>query len=210
MSQIRYYLPEIVNDKMMYGFGQIRCYAQWYINTTFSANEIYDRIFIGDLASASNREAMKEQGITHIMSIMNGAYEIFPNDFTYKILHLNDDPWVDISLTFEESNDFIDKALSNPTDKIMIHCQRGISRSVTLLLAYKLKKINEKKQIPVDQIEQTILSVLAEVKIHRKIADPNEGFLIALKKYISQMTDKKENDPDMRDSTEDHNIKIEN
>ena len=66
----------------------------------------------------------------------------------------------------------------------MIHCHRGISRSVTLLIAYTLYKLNQTTPIPEDEIDKTINNVLKDIKNHRTIADPNEGFLQALKKYI--------------------------
>jgi dual specificity phosphatase 12 len=187
MSNIRYYLPDIISDNIMYYLGHCRCYLQGYVNTTFSASEITDKIFIGDLASASNFEALKEQGITHILTIMNGAYEIFPDKFTYKMIHVNDDPWVDIGKFFDESNEFIEQALLKPGSKIMIHCQRGVSRSVTLLLAYKLKKMNDEEKISVQFVEQAIKNILTDVKAHREIADPNQGFLESLKAFVHRL-----------------------
>jgi len=171
----------------MYCAGWIRCKMQGYYNTTFSASEITENIYVGDLASASNKKAMKEQGITHILTVLNGAYEIFPDDFSYKVIHINDDPWVDIGKYFDESNKFIDEALQNRNNKIMIHCQRGASRSVTLLLAYKIYKLNQKEKIKYEEIDNTINSVLDSVKNQRSIAEPNKGFIDSLKTYICKL-----------------------
>jgi protein tyrosine phosphatase len=168
----------------MYCVGVAQCYVQYYINNAFSASQITDRLFVGDLASASNIEAMKEQGITHIVSVFNGMVEMFPSDFKYKPIHINDDPWIDIKKYFDESNTFIDDALSMQDTKVMIHCQRGVSRSVTLLMAYLLFKINQKNQIPKSEISHTITNLLSEIKSHRSIADPNPGFMDSLYKYI--------------------------
>lgn len=189
MSLIRSYLPEAVNSNFMYYVGKARCYLQYYVNNTFSANQIVPNIFVGDLASASNCEALKEQGITHILSIYNGSYEIFPEDFKYKIIHINDDIWINISDYFEESNQFIETALNQSNTKVMIHCQRGVSRSVTLLIAYLLWKQNQINKICVDEIDNTIHSIIKEIKVHRPIADPNEGFITCLKKYICKLND---------------------
>src|SRR5579863_813565 len=103
MQYIRSYLPDLVNNNLMYCVGMVTCFLQYYTNTTFSASEITDKLFVGDLASALNSDAMKEQGITHILSVFNGSYEIFSGDFEYKIIHINDDPWVDIGKYFDES-----------------------------------------------------------------------------------------------------------
>ncbi|VBB18786.1 hypothetical protein YASMINEVIRUS_1318 [Yasminevirus sp. GU-2018] len=189
MSLVRSYMPEAVSDTVMYYAGMARCLIQYYINNTFSASEITSRLFVGDLASASNCDAMKEQGITHILSVINGAFPIFPKDFKYKIVHINDDPWVDIAKYFEESNQFIGEALSTPNTKVMIHCQRGVSRSVTLLLAYMILKQNEVKKIPKEIIGETVNKILAEVKAHRPIAEPNEGFMESLRLYVCRLND---------------------
>lgn len=187
MSLIRYYLPETVNNNVMFYIGQARCFMQYYINNTFSANEIVPGIFVGDLASASNSDAMKEQGITQILSIFNGSYEIFPEVFEYKLIHINDDTWVSIDEHFEECNLFIDYVMSKPDQKVMIHCQRGVSRSVTLLVAYLLWKKNTDSQIEEDKIDEVIVTVLKEIKAHRPIAEPNDGFIQCLKRYICRL-----------------------
>jgi protein tyrosine phosphatase len=171
----------------MYYFGKTRCYLQYYINNTFSANQIVPRIFIGDIASASNKDALQEQGITHILSVYNGCYEIFPDDFKYKIIHINDDIWTDINKYFDESNHFIDMALSGIDTQVMIHCQRGVSRSVTLLIAYLLWKQNKNSKISNDEIDNNINSIIKEIQVHRPIAEPNTGFIKCLKKYIYEL-----------------------
>jgi protein-tyrosine phosphatase len=185
-SNVRYYLPDSVSNNMMYYLGQTRCYLQQYVNNTFSANNITDDIFIGNMASASNYDEMKKNGITHILSVFNGAYELFPGDFSYKIIHINDDPWVDISKHFEESNEFIDCALNDTKNKnkVMIHCKQGVSRSVTLLVAYILYKINTEKKISKENVDNMINNVLKNVQLKRPMANPNEGFLDCLRKYI--------------------------
>lgn len=187
MSLIRSYLPDTVNSNFMYYTGKAICYLQYYVNNTFSANQIVPRIFVGDLASASNNKALKEQGITHILSIYNGCYELFPDDFKYKIIHINDDIWININDYFEESNNFIETALNYNNTKVMIHCQRGVSRSVTLLIAYLLWKQNKENKILVGEIDNSIDNIIKEIKIHRPIAEPNDGFITCLKKYICKM-----------------------
>jgi len=184
---MRYYLPTYLSDNVMYYTGMARCYLQYYINNTFSASEITDRLFVGDLASACNNDAMRAQGITHIVSVFNGTVEMFPNEFKFKAIHINDDPWVDIEKYFDESNAFIEEALSTPRSKVMIHCQRGVSRSVTLMMAYLLLKMNQSKPIPQAEVTQVIGNVLSQIKEHRSIAEPNDGFLDSLKTFVYRL-----------------------
>ena len=189
MASFRYYLPKIISDNLMYYVGMSQCYIQPYINNTFSASEITSRILIGDLPSASNRDAMQEQGITHIVSVFNGTFELFPKEFNYKLIHINDDAWENIGIFFEESNKFIDEALSKEGTKILIHCKKGVSRSVTIVMAYLLFKINQTTQIPQNNVIESISELLINIKQHRPIADPNPGFIESLKKYIYTLND---------------------
>ena len=184
---LRYYLPTIISDNLMYYTGMTLCYLQYYVNNTFSASEITDRLFVGDLASASNSCAMKAQGITHIVSVFNGTFELFPNEFKFKAIHVNDDPWVDIGKYFDESNAFIENAMNTSGTKVMIHCQRGVSRSVTLMMAYILLKMNQIKQIPQAEITKVITTLLCRIKEHRPIALPNDGFIESLRIFICRL-----------------------
>lgn len=184
MSYIRSFLPNSVNKTLMYYAGMARCYLQYYVDTTFLVSDIDSKICVGDLASASNCVAMRDNGITHVLCVINGAFALYPNDFEYKVFHIDDDPWVDIGQFFDESNQFIDDALNKPNTKIMIHCQRGVSRSVTLLMAYLLYKLNQSKQIQKEDVTDIIHSLLIDIQKCRPIADPNHGFLSELKSYV--------------------------
>jgi hypothetical protein len=191
MSSLRYYLPDSINNKVMYLYGLTQCYLQPYINNTFTASYITDKICIGDLASATNDTAMLEQGITHIISVVNGVNPLFPKKFTYLNIHVNDDPWINIDNYFDETNKFIDTALELPNSKVMIHCQKGVSRSVTILLAYFVYKYNNKNKILEEEIDDVISVLIEEIKEHRKIAEPNVGFIKCLKKYIKKINNYK-------------------
>jgi len=192
MSSVRSYLPESINEKFMYGVGIIRCLTQPYINTEFNANALVTepRMLIGDLASASNRDAMIEQGITHVLCVLNGGIEQFPDDFTYMIVHANDDPWVSIEDYFDDAIIYIDKALtSSPDAKILVHCQRGASRSVTLVAAYLLYNLNRAKIIKRSNIRSTVSGVIDTIRLVRDIASPNDGFMESLNKYVCKLND---------------------
>ena len=190
MSSVRSYLPESVNENVMYGVGIIRCYAQPYLSTEFNANALATepRILVGDLASASNREAMKEQGITHVLCALNGGMEQFPGEFEYLIVHANDDPWVEIDTHFEDAVEFIDSALRSASDsKILVHCQRGASRSVTLVSAYLLYNMNRANPIAEENVAMMVNGVIDEIHEVRDIACPNNGFVEALKRYVCHL-----------------------
>jgi dual specificity protein phosphatase-like protein len=190
MSTVRSYLPESVNENVMYGVGALRCFVQPYVNTEFNANALVTepRILVGDLASASNRDAMHDQGITHVLCVLNGGMEQFPGEFEYMIVHANDDPWVDIGIYFDEGIQFIDSALISSNEaKILVHCQRGASRSVTLVAAYLLYNMNRAEQITEENVAATVNGVIATIHNVRDIASPNEGFIASLNRYVCRL-----------------------
>ena len=59
-------------------------------------------------------------------------------------------------------------------NKVLVHCQGGISRSPTLVIAYLVQKKN-----------LTLGNSFELVREKRPIIDPNEGFLYQLKERFS-------------------------
>ena len=176
MTTIRQYCPEIVNDNLWYVIGKTLTTIQYYTNQNeFTATEVYDNIYVGGIDSSMNKEELKKNNITHIISLINGYYEIYSDDFTYKIIHINDDSWVNIKQYFEECNKFIDDAIKN-NGKILIHCKFGASRSITIAIAYLIYKY---KFSPT--------KCLNDVKIKRVQSNPNDGFIDQLTEYYNEI-----------------------
>lgn len=80
--------------------------------------------------------------------------------------HYNEKPLIDVGYHF------IDLAVQNKNHKVLVHCMAGISRSVSLVVYYKMKKRNVKYDIAYN-----------DVKSLRPIALPNPSFKIQLMTY---------------------------
>jgi len=166
-------------EGITYVYGNFRNWIQPWISTTFDAQPIMDvdesvdgRIVIGDLASSCNREALKNQGITHVVNAILGGSERFP-DFEYKNFPLRDIPEEQIHEFFTESNTYFDQVLNeSPDNKIFIHCICGVSRSSTLLAAYLMYKLQLSAEDAVTSIQKC-----------RPVVQPNEGFMEQLENY---------------------------
>ena len=154
---------------LSYIYGRVRQYVQPYINTEFMVNEIIDNVYLGDFASACNKEQLKNLGITHIITVVRGMEEMFPDDFNYLLLDIGDNYDNNISQYFDKCNNFIDKALEN-NGKVYIHCMYGISRSATIMCAYLLHSKN-----------MSVTEGLNHIKSIRPIINPNHGFINQLK-----------------------------
>jgi protein-tyrosine phosphatase len=119
-----------------------------------------------------------KEGITHIINVTKHLPFYHENSKRIKIEYLrvsvNDDFDEDIEKYFDETNKFIDK-VKQKNGKVLVHCQMGISRSPTIVIAYLMKK--EKKAY------QTVFN---DVKAKRAIIDPNLKFYNELLEYAKK------------------------
>jgi protein-tyrosine phosphatase len=127
-------------------------------------------LFIGNYAAALDKKLLLEKGITHILVSAKNLEALYPDNFSYKIIPLYDSEYTKITKYFPESNEFIEQG--NITGKILVHCGAGMSRSVSLVLAYLIKH----KSLPFSE-------ALKLVKEKRSIAQPNSGFEKQLRNY---------------------------
>ncbi len=89
----------------------------------------------------------------------------------YKHISIDDVKTANLAQHFDETNAFIDDGISNG-DLVLVHCHAGISRSVTLVIAYLMWKY----KIGVDE-------AIAFVKSKRSVIRPNDGFRKQLEIY---------------------------
>ncbi|XP_058618565.1 uncharacterized protein LOC131531654 [Onychostoma macrolepis] len=120
---------------------------------------VWPRIFIGDGEIATDRDALQEMCITHILNAaaqkkdlnyylgtFNGedvVGSVNTRSRYYRDLHINyyglptaDRCCSDISEYFMPAAKFIDKALDKRASKVLICCKQGVEHSATLFLAY--------------------------------------------------------------------------
>ena len=163
-------------DILMYCYGKTRSYLQPYIYIDDELDEIIPNfLYISDFASACNYQALQTNGITHILCLILGVDPMFPKDFKYLNIHLDDRPDVQLSDHFDQCVDFIEQAkISN--GKVLVHCMCGISRSSTVIAAYLIKT----KGMTVDQSIKCI-------RRHRGCIEPNPGFKLQLENYYTKI-----------------------
>jgi protein-tyrosine phosphatase len=84
-----------------------------------------------------------EFGIEAVISAVKGKNldNLIPRHIEYLYIPAVDHESFDISVYFEESNKFIDE--ERKRTNVLVHCMAGISRSVTLIMAYLMKYENK-------------------------------------------------------------------
>lgn len=123
--------------------------------------EIVPCLFLGNKSNAHDFTFLTNNNITHIV---NAAVEVpnrFDNDFKYLNLLLEDNEDQELKIPF----DFICEALQN-NGRVLIHCQGGVSRSVSVLLAFLMRF----KNISLLEAWKLVFERNPNIK-------PNEGFL---------------------------------
>ncbi|KAM7485642.1 hypothetical protein LguiA_001651 [Lonicera macranthoides] len=131
-------------------------------------SKIEEGLYLGSIGAANNKTGLKSLNVTHILTVANSLSPPHPNDFTYKIVGVPDREDINISQHFDECFDFIDDA-RRKGGGVLVHCFVGRSRSVTIVVAYLMKKHG-----------MTLSAALEHVKSKRPIAAPNTGFMLQL------------------------------
>lgn len=140
-------------------------------------SEIVDGLFLGGDLVAKNREQLREHGITHVVNCVGFLYgEYFKDELTYKTVYLQDTPSEDILCVLHDVLEFIDKARSE-NGRVLVHCSQGVSRSVSMVIAYLMWKSDQ----PFDEAFQ-------QVKAVRAVASPNIGFTVQLMNWHKRRT----------------------
>ena len=148
--------------------------------TSDNIDKITDKIYLGDIDGANEINYLKQEGITHIISLVGETYspEYEEGLFKRKIIDIDDCSTENIFQYFKKCIEFIEQS-----SKIFIHCMAGVSRSASIVIAYLLWK--ERKSY-----NETYFYV----KNKRRYIGPNQGFVNQLKYFEQKL---KENNYDL-------------
>ena len=134
-------------------------------------SKILDWLYLGSYRNACDKREIKDLGINYVLNCATECRESFPPEVKYCHLKLNDSPNFRILSYLDRATNFINQAQSN-NGIILVHCQLGISRSTTCVIAYFIKYLG-----------YTAMSALNFIKRKRTQVMPNYGFLNQLLVY---------------------------
>ncbi len=130
-------------------------------------DQIIPRLFLSDDIAARNLNILNRYNITHILNLTTNIPNKFEPKIKYKKLVILDFENQNISQYFSEANEFIDLALGeNEHNNVLVHCNAGISRSSSFVIAYLMHKKKFK----------SYKDALKFVRKSRPIVSPNKGF----------------------------------
>ncbi|XP_068054499.1 dual specificity protein phosphatase 22 isoform X1 [Anomalospiza imberbis] len=132
--------------------------------------QILPGLFIGNFKDARDVEQLSKNNITHILSIHDSARPMLEG-MKYLCIPAADSPSQNLARHFRESIKFIHECRLTG-EGCLVHCLAGVSRSVTLVVAYIMTIT--------DFGWEDALSV---VRAARSCANPNMGFQRQLQEF---------------------------
>lgn len=156
-------------------------------------SKILNWCYLGSYQNACNYADLKDLKINYVLNCAAECQNKNFPEINYFQVKVNDFPNFNISLFFNKTNEFINKAKLSGGN-ILIHCQLGISRSTTCLIAYMIKNMG-----------YSTVTAMQFIKNKRPQIMPNFGFLQQLKNYEQRL--KFENNNELNDN---NNISINN
>lgn len=96
-------------------------------------------LYHGDLGHANNKKLLHDLNIRHIVCVCDSQLnnEIF-EEFNVLWINIDDGMSIDIRCHFDKTNSFL-HSCKQKDEKVLVHCQMGISRSSSIILAYLIK-----------------------------------------------------------------------
>ncbi|KPA85563.1 putative phopshatase [Leptomonas pyrrhocoris] len=134
-------------------------------------DKVLDFLYLGSLRTAQTVTVYHDLDIGYVLTAGRNLEVVVEPWMKQLVVGVDDYPEQGMIPIFEESFRFIDEARSNKKG-VLIHCFAGMSRSVTIAVAY----IMHLKGL-------TCTEALWMVRQARPAARPNEGFLGELKRY---------------------------
>ena len=141
---------------------------------SFSA--ITPSLHVGVRPSAEDVPALKDKGITHVVSCLEdpapSTTQLQSEGFTTLAITIRDGMDQDIAAFFPKMFAFASQAHDDPSHKMLVHCEAGVSRSATLATAWLMKSER-----------LTFLEAFTRLKDKRQRVLPNIGFASQLQRF---------------------------
>lgn len=136
-------------------------------------NEIIPgQLYLGSAHQANDR-SIAELGITHVVRVVER--KLAPAGCRQLLCNIPDADDADLSPVLREALPFIESALGKEDGgKVLVHCEKGASRSVSVVCAYLMRE---------SRGALTLADALDRVKTLRPCAQPNGGFLRQLSAF---------------------------
>uniref|UniRef100_A0A1I7SVT5 Dual specificity protein phosphatase 19 n=1 Tax=Bursaphelenchus xylophilus TaxID=6326 RepID=A0A1I7SVT5_BURXY len=122
-------------------------------------------VFLGSQDVAADFQLLKRHGITAIVNAAAGVANLYPKNFDYLRVELLDLPETDILKELPAVLRFIYDNV-NSGGRVLVHCNAGVSRAASIVLAYMIKYNN-----------LSFHESFSKLRALRPAIQPNSGFV---------------------------------
>eukprot|EP01127_Copromyxa_protea_P009848 TRINITY_DN2353_c0_g1_i3.p1 TRINITY_DN2353_c0_g1~~TRINITY_DN2353_c0_g1_i3.p1 ORF type:complete len:172 (-),score=33.80 TRINITY_DN2353_c0_g1_i3:167-682(-) len=136
---------------------------------------ILDFLWLGDMYTSKESAFLQKIGVRYILNAAHNLDNLFPDQFVYCNIAVQDQNATNIQRYFTESNAFLEQARREGA-MVLVHCRGGVSRSATLVLAFIMWKLRLSYK--------KALKFLVERKPN---VQPNPGFASQLVSYEKEL-----------------------
>lgn len=132
--------------------------------------KINENLFLASASASKDFDGLKRIGITHIVCLAGKSW--FPDSFVYFRQHFQDHEDQELMDYLPEIFKFLDSLGKN--DKVMIHCQGGVSRSPTVVIGYLMYK----EKLSYSDAYDKVRSIRPGIKIKKSFQDQLENMKV--------------------------------
>lgn len=137
-------------------------------------------LFIGSQDAARNVDFLLKNEILFILNVGFDAVTNTVDKINTLHIPLLDESQTELSSHFQMAFDFIDRGVIEKKKHVLIHCNAGVSRSVSIAIAWLLYK----------RICTEFEEALQLIRKTRAAARPNDGFRSQLLQYASELNNR--------------------
>lgn len=143
-------------------------------------SQITDALYLGARPGPEHVQALKDAGVTHVVSSLSegerAKMAFLSRDFQTLFLPAQDSIHQDLAAHFPTLWDFASSAQrAQPDAKLLVHCQVGVSRSATLVIALLMQRHHTR-----------FFETFCDVRAKRVHILPNVGFAAQLQRLERQ------------------------
>ncbi|CAF3625850.1 unnamed protein product [Rotaria sp. Silwood1] len=148
--------------------------------------QILTNLYLSSVEPAKDLILLKQLQVNYVLNLTGYEYNSdelrcasnYPPEITAKHIIIADEMDVKLSDYLDEALDFIHHAIgNNNSNKILIHCEAGISRSPSIIIAYLMRYHNQSLKAAYDYVKKCKNNV-----------GPNTGFFKQLIQFEQQLS----------------------
>ena len=149
-------------------------------------SEVMPRLWLGNSACSRDCDVLRKRGITAILNCTTELPNFFDGKSTassmsmsvrYRRISVADNASANLLPHFESASEFITGAMHRGRGAVMVHCEQGVSRSATVVIAHLMRT----QGLTLEQATAKVAKV--------RFIQPNETFLEQLCQYERVLTE---------------------